>query len=160
MIGFPRKIYLITNVSNHKIYVGSTHNPDNRFKSHLNLLKRGKHPVEDMQKDFDKNSDAFHFSIVDEIKGFDERHKEYEWMQKLNTMQREYGYNYKDRCWQATKHYFEYMGEKKTIAELSVMSGLNKAILTARLIQLKWDVEKAINTPINKHHTFYTRAKH
>lgn len=53
--------------------------------------------MEDMQKDFNEFGENYTVEIVDEIKSIDEAGKEYEWMAKLQSYDRETGYNYKDR---------------------------------------------------------------
>ena len=92
----PRKIYVLQNLVNNKVYIGSSSKTKNRFKCHINALKRGKHPVEDMQRDFDKYGGLFIFYVIDTIQDHEERNKEYEWMEKLSSYKRENGYNYKD----------------------------------------------------------------
>lgn len=93
---FPRDIYIMQNLATNKVYVGSTCNTKIRFLCHINALKLGKHPVEDMQRDFDKYGGLFIFYVVDRIKDFEEKRKEYEWMKRLNSYKRDVGYNYKD----------------------------------------------------------------
>ena len=48
-------IYAIINKTNRKCYIGQAVNLKERTKIHISLLKSGKHHVEDMQKDYDKN---------------------------------------------------------------------------------------------------------
>lgn len=94
---FPRVVYAIKNDSTGKIYVGSSHNFEVRKNAHINDLKRGQHVVEDFQKDYDTFGETFSFYILDEIKDITEKEKEYEWMLKLRTNERDFGYNYNDK---------------------------------------------------------------
>lgn len=96
----PRKVYAIQHNVTKKIYVGSSRNVDGRYKAHINALRRGDHPVEDMQSDFDKYGEDYSLYILDEIKGFTDRSKEHKWMTELKTYQRDKGYNYKDPSFQ------------------------------------------------------------
>ena len=93
----PRKVYAIQHNVTKKIYIGSSYDPKKRYSAHISNLKNGKHPVEDMQKDFDEYGEDFSFSIIDEITKYDERNREYEWMQKHQSNIRGIGYNYKDK---------------------------------------------------------------
>ena len=92
----PRKVYAIQHNITSKIYVGSSAYPDERYKSHIYALRRGKHNVSDMQEDFIKHGEDYSFYILDTINSFQERGKEYEWIKKLESNNREKGYNYKD----------------------------------------------------------------
>ena len=94
---FPRTVYVITHDQTKKKYVGSTHNLKKRIANHLNLLRAGKHPVEDMQKDFNDFGEDFTVEILDEINSIAESTREYEWMDRLNSNIRGVGYNYKDK---------------------------------------------------------------
>ena len=92
----PREIYAIKHNVTKRIYVGSTKYPQKRFASHLSMLRNGKHPVEDMQKDFDEYGEDFTFFILGVIPKFEDRNREYELMMLLESNIRGKGYNYKD----------------------------------------------------------------
>ena len=92
----PREIYAIQHNVTKRIYVGSTKYPKRRFANHLSMLRNGKHPVEDMQKDFDEYGDNFTFLILGTISEFENRDREYEFMMFLESHVRGKGYNYKD----------------------------------------------------------------
>lgn len=94
---FPRNVYAIMHNTTKRIYVGSSCRPEARYRNHLSNLRNGKHPVEDMQADYDRHGENYTFFIVDEINSYEERKKELDWMRKLNTTSRGTGYNYKDR---------------------------------------------------------------
>lgn len=95
---FPRSVYAIQHNKTKKIYIGSSKNVKTRYMSHIWELRNGKHKVEDMQADFDEYGEDYSLYILDEIKGMDDRCKEYEWMAKYKTNERERGYNYKDQA--------------------------------------------------------------
>lgn len=46
-------VYIIVNMDNQKVYIGSTRNIHKRLKEHLYNLKKGKHSSSTFQKDFD-----------------------------------------------------------------------------------------------------------
>lgn len=93
---FPMTVYALRNEVTGNLYVGRSVNPRARLMAHMNALKRGAHPVVDMQADFDEYGDHFRFFVLDKIENWDERGKELEWQKRLNTIDRRYGYNYRD----------------------------------------------------------------
>lgn len=92
----PAKVYAIRHDITGKIYVGCTGNLRQRLCHHLASLRRGEHPVEDMQSDYNLYGEHYTISVLDEINQFSERHKEFKWQIKLGTLDRQRGYNYKD----------------------------------------------------------------
>lgn len=93
---FPRTVYAIKHNKTGRMYIGSSRRPDVRLKSHFASLKRGKHPVEDMQSDFDEFGDDYTIIYLEEITEFRDRSHEYDWMRMYCTHIRGKGYNYKD----------------------------------------------------------------
>ena len=88
-------VYALRHNATGKVYIGSSSCPKERYRHHLNRLRRGAHSVEDLQEDFDKHGEDFTFCILEET--FDNRTgRERCWMAKLKTRDRRYGYNYKD----------------------------------------------------------------
>ena len=153
-MNYPRYVYVLLNTFTSKAYVGSTADVNHRIGTHLSLLRMGKHPVEDMQSDYDKYGDHFYLSVVDKISDREDRHKEYDWMRKLGSHKRETGYNYKDHSCKeihpSSKYLFEYNGTLWTIKELSQIACVSLPVLRVRLLNLKWDVQKALETPVRK----------
>ena len=98
LLGRPnyRTVYAIRHKKTNRVYVGSSIRPDERYKSHLQRLRAGTHPVEDMQDDFNKYGEDYTFLILDKIETHEDRRKEYDWMRKYNSTNRACGYNYKD----------------------------------------------------------------
>lgn len=96
---FPRKVYAIRHNVTNRVYIGSSCHIDKRFNEHLSALRSHRHPVEDMQADFDKYGDDFTLTVLDHIATEADRNKEYEWMQKNQSYIRGVGYNYNDRKW-------------------------------------------------------------
>ncbi len=94
---YPRYVYAITHNRTGKVYVGSSKNVKVRYDNHIILLRNHKHPVEDLQADFDRFGEDFTFAVVDEISIHSDKFKEYEWMEKYQSYIRGKGYNYKDR---------------------------------------------------------------
>jgi group I intron endonuclease len=59
-------IYRIRNVVNHKFYVGSTTNPRERFRTHRNKLRAGKHHCQHLQAAWNKyGEDCFKFEVLE-----------------------------------------------------------------------------------------------
>ena len=108
-MNFPRYVYAIKHNITGKVYVGSTKNLKTRINSHLLLLRNHKHPVEDLQADYDKFGENFTITVEDEIEFYSEKDKEYEWMEKYQSHIREHGYNYKD------KHFAERLPERRSM---------------------------------------------
>lgn len=94
----PRKVYLIRHNVTGRIYIGSSKNVEIRYSNHMYNLRSWKHPVEDMQKDFDEYGENFTLTVIDEIRTYEEASKEYEWMREFKSHIRGVGYNYKDNA--------------------------------------------------------------
>lgn len=92
----PRTVYLIRHNKTKRVYIGSSNNPPRRFKAHMDALRRGKHPVEDMQADFDKYGEDYSIEFLEVIEKYEDGMHEYDWMRKYNSHIRGIGYNYKD----------------------------------------------------------------
>lgn len=71
---------------------------ENRYWSLVYRLRNHQHSIEDMQRDCDDFGENYSLYLLDEIKAFSERRKEYEWMAKLKSHIRGRGYNYKDKA--------------------------------------------------------------
>lgn len=95
---FPRTVYAIQHNATKKIYIGSSHDLNTRYWSHIYHLRKGNHIVEDMQKDFEEYGEDYSLFILDEIKNIQESEKEYEWMIRYSSHIRRKGYNYKDNA--------------------------------------------------------------
>lgn len=145
-MNFPRQVYKIKHNVTGRIYIGSTAHLENRISCHLSRLRCGKHHIEDMQSDYDKYGENYSIEILDEIATIEEKHKEYEWMKKFNSLERGVGYNYRDHINDA-KHFITINDEKITLSELSRKTGISEYELHRRLFVEKWDVIKAITLP-------------
>lgn len=91
-----RQIYALQHDATKKIYIGTSQNPVDRYRTHMSLLRNGKHKNEDMQSDYDNVGKEFSLFILEEIDTAS-RVKEYEWMRKYKSHVRGRGYNYKDK---------------------------------------------------------------
>jgi group I intron endonuclease len=61
-------IYLIKNIINNKVYIGSAVNVEKRWKEHKNLLKEGKHHSKHLQCAWDKYGEqTFTFDIIEKV---------------------------------------------------------------------------------------------
>lgn len=93
---YPRDVYIITHNVTKKMYIGSSGIFDKRIKLHLNALRSGRHPIEDMQSDFDIYGEDYTIEILDRIDSVKEFRKEYDYMDLYKSRVRAIGYNYKD----------------------------------------------------------------
>jgi group I intron endonuclease len=88
-------IYLIRNIANKKVYVGSSKDIQRRFVTHKSRLNTGKHKSRHLQSAWKKyGSDSFEFSILEEVADesvliFREQH----YLEVYKSYDREYGYN-------------------------------------------------------------------
>lgn len=57
-------VYAIIDIYNFKVYIGSSQNVLLRGKNHLSLLKRKKHNIKELQKDYDNKND-FDFILIE-----------------------------------------------------------------------------------------------
>lgn len=89
------KVYMIRHNITGRMYIGKSQDVTKRTHQHLQKLRYGKHPVEDMQSDFDRYGDNFSIFIIGEM---DNSHPylETETMDKYQSTVRGVGYNYKD----------------------------------------------------------------
>lgn len=132
-----RQVYAITHNPTGKAYVGSSKDAINRMKAHIWALRRGSHPVKDMQADYEAYGEDYTFTILDEIYSFDDREREYEWMEKLKSNVRGLGYNYKD------KH------KQRLVIRPGGVSMNSKEMELLSMIRESSDPQKAIVTAIN-----------
>ena len=95
----PKKVYAIRHNVTNRVYIGSTCHVDKRFNEHISALRSHRHPVEDMQADFDRYGEDFSLTVLDHIATEADRDKEYDWMKKNQSYIRGIGYNYNDRKW-------------------------------------------------------------
>ena len=85
-------IYKITNQLTGKVYVGQSQNVYEREIEHFTALRRGHHPNQVMQKDWNKNNRGFRFDVIElcPLSQLNEREKY--WIDKLDSMSPN-GYN-------------------------------------------------------------------
>ena len=95
----PKKVYAIRHNVTNRVYIGSSCHVDKRFNEHISALRSHRHPVEDMQADFDQYGEDFSLTVLDHIATEADRDKEYDWMKKNQSYIRGIGYNYNDRKW-------------------------------------------------------------
>ncbi len=98
-MNYPRKVYAIRHNVTGRVYIGSSCHVDKRFNEHINALRSHRHPVEDMQADFDQYGEDFSMTILEHVATNADRNREYDWMRKNQSYIRGVGYNYKDRKW-------------------------------------------------------------
>lgn len=139
-------VYLIENTSNGKIYIGVSKDYKRRVYQHKYLLKNGKHPNKNMQKDYNSLNacDAEIFFIFKELdknislKDIDEVEKEY--IEKYNAYKFGYnkkmasGYGYSDKVLRLkNKEMIERLGRKMTVKECRENAGLTIEKMAKRM---------------------------
>lgn len=159
---YPRTIYAIRHNATQRIYIGSSFNYEQRVRNHLYALRGHRHSVEDMQKDFDNYGDDYTITVLEENIDYDNRHKEYEWMEKYQSYVRGKGYNYKDhpnRSCDRPRKLVRFSGKTVSLSELSRMCNISCETLYSRIFVRNWTVERAISEPIRKRGSYYDRTR-
>lgn len=87
-------IYKITNLTNNKVYIGSTKNIGHRFHEHLSKLKGDYHTNKHLQAAFNKYGESsFKFEILRETSETILRRAEQFYINKYQSINPKYGYN-------------------------------------------------------------------
>lgn len=87
-------IYMILNITNRKMYIGSSVDISNRWKTHQSDLMRNKHCNFHLQKAFDKyGKENFQFSILELCDKNQLQEREGHWCTIFNTHNKSKGYN-------------------------------------------------------------------
>lgn len=94
---YPKIVYAIQHKVTKKIYIGITNHLEARYKTHLSLLKNNKHTSPLMQSEYNEFGGMYDVFILDEVRSYSERYKEYEWMRFYKTQDVRYGYNAQDK---------------------------------------------------------------
>ena len=90
-------IYMIRNVINGKIYIGSTINLKKRILAHKNLLSSGKHGNKHLQRSWNKyGKDFFEFSVLEICNKNMLLLRESAFIKYYNSMDKNKGYNLVD----------------------------------------------------------------
>lgn len=87
-------IYAIENLVNGKLYIGSSVNVNKRKNEHFNKLRKGIHHSRHLQRAFNKYGEiSFIFRVIEYVDETILREKEKEYILKLNSLNRDGGYN-------------------------------------------------------------------
>lgn len=87
-------IYKITNITNNKIYIGSSVNIKQRFAFHLSGLKLNKHPSKHLQSAWNKYGEqAFVFEVIEYCEKEKLIEREQCWIDFTKCYDRKIGYN-------------------------------------------------------------------
>lgn len=92
-MNLPRIIYAIKHNRTGKIYVGSSQDYTGRILNHMYRLRNGNHSNKSMQNDFNNYGENYSFYKLDVINEYEERKKEYLWMEILHSREKDTGYN-------------------------------------------------------------------
>ena len=76
-MNYPRKVYAIRHNVTGRVYIGSSCRVDRRFQQHISDLRCHRHPVEDMQADFDQYGEDFSMTILEHVATNADRNREY-----------------------------------------------------------------------------------
>ena len=94
-------VYKITNIANGKVYIGSSLHIRSRWKEHFNKLCLGKHHSSHLQRAWDLyGAENFIFEILEYVepnKSLLKKHEQ-EWMNKLQSYNKEFGYNIRKKA--------------------------------------------------------------
>lgn len=87
-------IYIIKNMENSKVYVGSSRNIEGRFRVHKSRLRLNKHHAPHLQKSYNLNPDKFDFQIIEIVNDLSilEQREQY-WVDHFQSYKSEFGYN-------------------------------------------------------------------
>jgi len=88
-------IYVIKNLSNSKVYVGSSKNLETRWKIHKLRLTKNKHENQYLQNSWNKyGENCFQFELIEEVVIQELLHKvEKMWIDFFNSTSDQFGYN-------------------------------------------------------------------
>lgn len=89
------QVYMIRHNVTGRMYIGRSKQMKSRVAAHFYMLRAGRHPVEDMQKDFNEYGNDFTVSVLGEVNNGCLR-LETEMMDKYQSTIRGIGYNYND----------------------------------------------------------------
>ena len=172
-------VYIIKNITNGKVYVGSTRNFTRRFKSHKTGLSTGRHHSTKLQRAWDKHGESsftFEKVLICEVKKL----LVYEQIVLDFYKAATDGYNHLpkagsregaphsqttlakmtefQRSWRKK---YDFNGRKLCIVELSEITGISQSILWRRIVCDKRSVEDAVKVPYEstrkKYHGFGER---
>jgi len=91
----PHTVYAMRCKENGKLYIGCTHDAEQRIRAHLSALKYNRHDCTSVRPDAEKYGiGGFEFYILGEFPDYETaRNKEYEFIEKYKSNNPEYGYN-------------------------------------------------------------------
>ena len=90
-------IYMIKNLVNNKVYIGSTNNLSRRWIEHKNHLNNGKHTNNSLQNDWTKySSSSFEFSVLNVCSESERDASEQLMIDNYDSQNPKFGYNLKD----------------------------------------------------------------
>lgn len=90
-------VYVLKHIPTGKVYVGCSNNVERRINEHISQLKRGTHPVERMQDDFNEyGNDYSYYILFEAYASYDAFMMERHFMSLLDSRDPNKGYNYGD----------------------------------------------------------------
>jgi group I intron endonuclease len=109
-------VYQIKNISNGRVYIGSTLKILTRYNAHKSQLKRGVHANTFLQNDWNKcGEEVFVFSVLEQVDDFDVLLRvEQKWLNKF--------YDNQQSCYNICKEAFGTRGYKHTQFSIDKMS--------------------------------------
>ena len=87
-------IYQIVNLDNHKVYIGSSKNIEQRFITHRKHLEEFKHSNNYLQQEYDKfGADRFRFEVIEYVENEEDLlQREQYWIDELDVCNENKGY--------------------------------------------------------------------
>ena len=87
-------VYVIRNIENGKMYIGSTYNFKKRWENHRRRLRKNEHLNVHLQSSYNKyGKDSFKFQIIEITSPEKARERESYYISLYNTLNPKYGYN-------------------------------------------------------------------
>ena len=159
-------IYCIENLITHKKYIGQSVNIKDRWRRHISELNNNYHHNDYLQKSWNKyGEDNFEFYVLEYCSKEDLNKKEDYYINKYNTMDRDYGYNLKSG---GQDHNYQTEEIKHKISESNKKTYLNSNLKEIRSIdalnqwanpKIKAKITGENNGMYGKHHTEEAKKK-
>ena len=89
-------IYELRHNATGKVYIGRSTDMPSRMRKHKSLLRKGTHPVRDLQHDYDTFGPDISFTVLEKVSAGSGSIEERRWMLKRGSTDRTRGYNYQD----------------------------------------------------------------
>lgn len=159
-------IYCIEDIAHHRKYIGQSVDILDRWRRHISELNLGYHHNDYLQKSWNKYGyDNFMFTILEECSETQLNDKERFYIEKYNTLDRNYGYNLKDGG-QDHNRYADETKERIREAVKASYDDPNRRLIQRENALKQWsdpEIKKKIlgenNGMYGRHHTEESKRK-